>query len=162
MLPCVYAHYFSVPVSYDTSVSLRHDPRMGGGGRCPTSEYRVICLSSYRVKTHYHFRYLILLPKIWTDVEPCFPIPSWFAAEAASLCLVSCLLHSDQENKLTYSCGSSPGLLPIYANAAKAVGRALAQNNIPLIYGGGRRGLMGKLFSSLVFLERRLVRKSIE
>jgi predicted Rossmann-fold nucleotide-binding protein len=46
------------------------------------------------------------------------------------------------------SCGSSPGSISLYANAAKAVGKALAENNIPLIYGGGRRGLMGRLAPS--------------
>lgn len=47
------------------------------------------------------------------------------------------------------SCGSSPGSLSLYANAARAVGRSLAENNIPLIYGGGRRGIMGKLIQGL-------------
>jgi hypothetical protein len=31
----------------------------------------------------------------------------------------------------------------MYAQAAKSVGEALAAENIPLVYGGGRRGLMG-------------------
>lgn len=46
------------------------------------------------------------------------------------------------------SCGSSPGSMSLYSNAAKAVGKALAENNIPLVYGGGRRGLMGALAKS--------------
>ncbi|WWC89939.1 uncharacterized protein L201_004868 [Kwoniella dendrophila CBS 6074] len=40
-------------------------------------------------------------------------------------------------------CGSSPGSLPLYTNASAAVGRALAEADIPLVYGGGRRGIMG-------------------
>ena len=40
-------------------------------------------------------------------------------------------------------CGSSNGARPIYAEAAKAFGRALVQNNLSLVYGGGRVGLMG-------------------
>jgi len=40
-------------------------------------------------------------------------------------------------------CGSSPGNRPAYAAAAQAVGRALAQRGVGLVYGGGRVGLMG-------------------
>jgi uncharacterized protein (TIGR00730 family) len=42
-------------------------------------------------------------------------------------------------------CGSSTGNNPLYANAAREVGRTLAENKIDLIYGGGRVGLMGIL-----------------
>ncbi|KDN51757.1 hypothetical protein RSAG8_00305, partial [Rhizoctonia solani AG-8 WAC10335] len=40
-------------------------------------------------------------------------------------------------------CGSSPGTSPEYMQVAEAVGKALAQAGIGLVYGGGRRGLMG-------------------
>ena len=40
-------------------------------------------------------------------------------------------------------CGSSTGNLPIYRQAAHALGQALATRQIGLIYGGGRVGLMG-------------------
>jgi uncharacterized protein (TIGR00730 family) len=40
-------------------------------------------------------------------------------------------------------CGSSPGARPAYAEAARAVGRTLAERGIGLVYGGGRVGLMG-------------------
>ncbi|SAK63136.1 LOG family protein [Caballeronia hypogeia] len=40
-------------------------------------------------------------------------------------------------------CGSSNGARPVYAEAARAFGRALVQNNLSLVYGGGRVGLMG-------------------
>ena len=40
-------------------------------------------------------------------------------------------------------CGSSNGARPVYAEAAKAFGRALVENNLSLVYGGGRVGLMG-------------------
>lgn len=40
-------------------------------------------------------------------------------------------------------CGSSPGVRPEYADAARAMGRALAERGIGLVYGGGRVGLMG-------------------
>ena len=40
-------------------------------------------------------------------------------------------------------CGSKYGKDPMFAKHAEAVGELLAQNNIQLIYGGGKRGLMG-------------------
>ncbi|KAG5717978.1 putative cytokinin riboside 5'-monophosphate phosphoribohydrolase LOGL2 [Termitomyces sp. T112] len=40
-------------------------------------------------------------------------------------------------------CGSSLGKQQAFANAASSVGRALAAQNRPLIYGGGMKGLMG-------------------
>jgi uncharacterized protein (TIGR00730 family) len=40
-------------------------------------------------------------------------------------------------------CGSSPGHNEVYAHAAREMGTTLARENIDLIYGGGRVGLMG-------------------
>lgn len=40
-------------------------------------------------------------------------------------------------------CGSSPGFDPVHGEAARALGGALAQAGIDLVYGGGRVGLMG-------------------
>ena len=40
-------------------------------------------------------------------------------------------------------CGSSPGLRPIFADAAREMGRLLGERGIGLVYGGGRNGLMG-------------------
>lgn len=40
-------------------------------------------------------------------------------------------------------CGSSPGLLPEYAEAARHAGTTLARSGITLVYGGGSVGLMG-------------------
>jgi uncharacterized protein (TIGR00730 family) len=42
-------------------------------------------------------------------------------------------------------CGSSAGVRPEYAEAARDMGRLLARNGICLVYGGGKRGLMGEL-----------------
>jgi len=39
-------------------------------------------------------------------------------------------------------CGSSPGARPEYAEAARALGRALLARKLGLVYGGGRVGLM--------------------
>jgi len=40
-------------------------------------------------------------------------------------------------------CGSRPGELPVYADAARAVGAEIGRRGWRLVYGGGRAGLMG-------------------
>ncbi|MDX6475226.1 MAG: hypothetical protein QOH95_737, partial [Gaiellaceae bacterium] len=40
-------------------------------------------------------------------------------------------------------CGASSGRSPVYAEAARAFGSALAARGLGLVYGGGRVGLMG-------------------
>jgi uncharacterized protein (TIGR00730 family) len=40
-------------------------------------------------------------------------------------------------------CGSQRGIRPEYAEAARRVGRLLAERDLGLVYGGGRVGLMG-------------------
>jgi len=45
-------------------------------------------------------------------------------------------------------CGSSPGSRPEYLDAARTLGRLLAQQEIGLVYGGGALGLMGELARS--------------
>lgn len=42
-------------------------------------------------------------------------------------------------------CGSSMGLNPAYATAARQLGRTMAGRNLALVYGGGGTGLMGVL-----------------
>ncbi|MGZ4463471.1 MAG: LOG family protein [Gaiellaceae bacterium] len=42
-------------------------------------------------------------------------------------------------------CAAAQGSDPAHARAAAAAGRALAERGIGLVYGGGRRGLMGEL-----------------
>ena len=42
-------------------------------------------------------------------------------------------------------CGSSSGARPAYAEAAHALGTAIARRGLALVYGGGRVGLMGTL-----------------
>lgn len=41
--------------------------------------------------------------------------------------------------------GSSAGARPAYAEAARALGRAVGERGLGLVYGGGRVGLMGEL-----------------
>jgi uncharacterized protein (TIGR00730 family) len=47
-------------------------------------------------------------------------------------------------------CGSSAGTDPTFAEAARALGKTLAQNHIRLIYGGGSIGMMGALAGSVL------------
>jgi uncharacterized protein (TIGR00730 family) len=47
-------------------------------------------------------------------------------------------------------CGSNNGANPAYLEAAEKVGKFLAANNIELVYGGGRVGLMGKIADTVL------------
>ena len=40
-------------------------------------------------------------------------------------------------------CGSRPGELPVYAEAARSIGTEIGRRGWQLVYGGGREGLMG-------------------
>jgi uncharacterized protein (TIGR00730 family) len=47
-------------------------------------------------------------------------------------------------------CGSSPGADPLFMTSAKALGRAIAETDRVLVYGGARVGLMGALADSVL------------
>jgi uncharacterized protein (TIGR00730 family) len=47
-------------------------------------------------------------------------------------------------------CGSGPGTDPRFVEAAIALGKALAENGIRLVYGGGSLGLMGAVANSVL------------
>ena len=49
------------------------------------------------------------------------------------------------EHRLCVYCGSGPGKNPAYMAAANALGSAIAQADIGLVYGGGGMGLMGEV-----------------
>ncbi|UFS71907.1 TIGR00730 family Rossman fold protein [Geomonas sp. RF6] len=49
-------------------------------------------------------------------------------------------------------CGSSPGRLDAYAASARALGAVLAGNNIRLVYGGAKVGIMGMLADTVLSL----------
>jgi uncharacterized protein (TIGR00730 family) len=49
-------------------------------------------------------------------------------------------------------CGSSPGLTPHYAEAARGLAKALVERNIALVYGGGNVGLMGVIANEVMRL----------
>jgi uncharacterized protein (TIGR00730 family) len=47
-------------------------------------------------------------------------------------------------------CGSSVGKREVYSEAARQLGKVLAENNITLVYGGGKVGLMGVIANSVL------------
>ncbi len=47
-------------------------------------------------------------------------------------------------------CGSNDGVNPVYSESAEKVGKFLAVNNIELVYGGGRVGLMGRIADTVL------------
>src|SRR6202041_3979501 len=47
-------------------------------------------------------------------------------------------------------CGSGPGTNPRFVEAAIALGKALAESGIRLVYGGGSIGLMGAVATSVL------------
>ena len=47
-------------------------------------------------------------------------------------------------------CGSGPGTNPHFIESAKALGKALAENGIRLVYGGGSVGMMGAVASAVL------------
>lgn len=59
---------------------------------------------------------------------------------------------SPKRTKICVYCGASAGNNPIYLEAARQLARAMAANNIGLVYGGGTVGLMGEIAKTLVAL----------
>jgi len=51
---------------------------------------------------------------------------------------------------LAVFCGSKNGNNPVYTEHAKELGKLLAKNNIPLIYGGGSTGIMGAVADAMM------------
>jgi len=47
-------------------------------------------------------------------------------------------------------CGSATGIQPAYAQAARALARAMVDANIALVYGGGNIGLMGVIATEVM------------
>ena len=50
--------------------------------------------------------------------------------------------------RLAVYCGSASPADPVYIECARAVGRALAERGVGIVYGGGRLGLMGAVADS--------------
>ena len=47
-------------------------------------------------------------------------------------------------------CGASPGHDPVYAEAARALGREMVKRDLALVYGGGHVGLMGVIADAVL------------
>ena len=54
-------------------------------------------------------------------------------------------------------CGSSSGVAPAYAEAARRVGELLARHDVSLVYGGGRVGLMGIMADAVLEVGGRVI-----
>jgi uncharacterized protein (TIGR00730 family) len=54
--------------------------------------------------------------------------------------------------RLAVYCGSAPGSQPAFAEATRATARAMVENDVELVYGGGRLGLMGIVADSVLEL----------
>ena len=52
--------------------------------------------------------------------------------------------------KVCVYCGSGPGSDPEFVKAARQLGKALADNQIGLVYGGGSIGLMGEIAGAVL------------
>jgi uncharacterized protein (TIGR00730 family) len=55
-----------------------------------------------------------------------------------------------QYSSIAVFCGSQLGDNPLYEQHAKEVGTYMGKNNITLIYGGGRKGLMGAVADAVM------------
>ena len=52
--------------------------------------------------------------------------------------------------RLAVYCGSAAGSDPRFAEAARAMGEAIVERNLELVYGGGRLGLMGIVADTVI------------
>ncbi|KAI0403395.1 hypothetical protein F4802DRAFT_599196 [Xylaria palmicola] len=57
------------------------------------------------------------------------------------------------QTKICVYCGSSAGRNPKHVEAAQALGKAMAERNIGLVYGGGTVGLMGEVAKTIVAIK---------
>ncbi len=59
--------------------------------------------------------------------------------------------------KVCVYCASSDKIDPKYFEATEKLARALVKNNITIVYGGGARGLMGKLADTVLEAKGRII-----
>lgn len=52
--------------------------------------------------------------------------------------------------RIAVFCGSSVGFNPVYKNAAVELGNYFAKNNIGMVYGGGKIGMMGVISDTIL------------
>jgi uncharacterized protein (TIGR00730 family) len=58
--------------------------------------------------------------------------------------------HMNKIKTVCVYCGSGPGTNPRFTEAAIALGKTFAENNVRLVYGGGSVGLMGAIAKSVL------------
>jgi uncharacterized protein (TIGR00730 family) len=81
--------------------------------------------------------------------EPGFPSLSLTAASAGCLNPVMSEQNMPIRSVCVY-CGSQPGRDPAYLAAGRTLGRAMAENHLRLVYGGGTKGIMGAVASGVL------------
>ena len=67
-----------------------------------------------------------------------------------------CLITRHMKSIAVY-CGSSAGTNPLYIAQAQALGAAMVAQNLTLVYGGGRVGLMGTIADAVLALGGRVI-----
>ena len=114
------------------TVALRHaTPR----SHCPPRQMRLGCLDS---PSNCKFRH-----KLCSDSVPSFGNPR---SRVQRRRFVRCIAMSSAEaangrtrfKRIAVYCGSSSGIKPEYANAARELGDELVRRGIQLVYGGSR------------------------
>jgi uncharacterized protein (TIGR00730 family) len=64
---------------------------------------------------------------------------------------------SNNIHSICVFCGSNPGARLEYAEAARAMGRLMAKENISLVFGGGSVGLMGTIADEVLACDGRVI-----
>ncbi|KAI0157740.1 hypothetical protein GGR57DRAFT_460785 [Xylariaceae sp. FL1272] len=78
------------------------------------------------------------------------PMPSSFVTPRSSTPSMLNPNAATRQTKICVYCGSGSGKDPKHIEAARALGRAMAEKNIALVYGGGTVGLMGEVAKTIV------------
>jgi uncharacterized protein (TIGR00730 family) len=74
----------------------------------------------------------------------------WTKSSAGLPRVVSDLATTMPLKSVCVFCGSNPGIDPIYVQAARGLGNAIASRGMTLVYGGGRVGLMGAIAEAVL------------
>jgi len=91
-------------------------------------------------------------PRFFSDL-PGFTNRFHCLGESARVDALTLQCHMASMNKIKtvcVYCGSGPGTNPRFVEAAIALGKALAENGMRLVYGGGSIGLMGAIATSVL------------
>ncbi|KAI3323239.1 hypothetical protein HD806DRAFT_105512 [Xylariaceae sp. AK1471] len=81
------------------------------------------------------------------------PLRSSFATPRTSTPSMLNPNASPRQTKICVYCGSAAGKNPKHLEAARALGKAMAEKDIALVYGGGTVGLMGEVAKTMVSIK---------